>query len=61
MGTFATETTEWVLLEPDGTPIGRMMLPSAVRVLWHEGNEFWAVEADDLGVPWAVKYRFEES
>jgi hypothetical protein len=61
MGTFASETTEWVLLEPDGNPVGRLELPSAVRVLWHEGNEFWAVEADDFGVPWAVKYRFEES
>lgn len=49
-------TARWVLLDPDGRPRGRLELPSDVRILWSRGDTFWAMDPDELDVPWLVRY-----
>jgi len=49
----------WILLDPDGTPRGELELPSNLRVVWHRGEVFWAVEPDDYGVPWLVRFTIQ--
>jgi hypothetical protein len=51
------ETASWVILDPDGSPRGRIELPSAHRIVWHRGDVFWAVEPDEYDVPWLVRHR----
>ena len=48
---------QWVVLDPEGRPRGALELPTAVRLLWLNGDTFWAVVPDELEVPWVVRYR----
>lgn len=48
---------EWIVLQADGTPRGRFELPRSAAVHWAEGGTVYAAVADDLGVPWVVRYR----
>jgi hypothetical protein len=52
-----TPVAHWVLLDREGLPRGALQLPHEVRVLWMEGDTFWAVVPDELEVPWIVRYR----
>ena len=47
----------WLILDEAGRPRGRLELPSSTRVVWARGDTFWAVETDELGIPWVVRYR----
>jgi hypothetical protein len=50
-------TYRWLILRPDGSPRGVLTLPRGLLVRWSSGDTFWAVENDDLDVPWLVRYR----
>ena len=56
-----TGTARWIILDPDGTPRGRLDLPADIRPLWTDGDSFWAAAPDDLEVPWLVHYRLGET
>jgi hypothetical protein len=47
----------WVVLDPDGQPVGRVELPGDVWLEWSREGVLWAVDPDDYGVPWLVRYR----
>jgi len=50
----------WMLLGLDLRPIGRVELPrTGFRLGWHRGDVLWAIELDEWGVPWLVRYRVE--
>jgi hypothetical protein len=51
----------WVLLGPEGLPLGQLELPRAVRPLWMSGDAFWALVPDELEIPWVVRYRIQPS
>jgi hypothetical protein len=48
---------EWVLIDPDGAPIGIVSPPPGVTFHWSGGETVWAAATDDFGVPWLVRYR----
>lgn len=51
----ALDVTRWVGVGPTGEVIGRVDLPTAVTPAFSRGTELWAVELDDLAVPWLVR------
>lgn len=53
------ETVEWMLLDVQGNPRGRLELQSHLRVMWSRGDIFWALETDQFDVPWAVRFRLQ--
>ena len=55
-----SDTTTWVLLDPDGSTRGRLDLPSSTRLLWHRGDTLFASVPDDLDVPWLVRYTLND-
>jgi hypothetical protein len=50
-------TSRWVILGEDGRPLGAVEVPGHVRPAWSRGDAFWAVDTDEMGVPWLVRYR----
>ena len=46
----------WIILGTDGMALGEVELPARSRYLWSSGSSFWALEPDDLDVPWLVQY-----
>ena len=53
----SSDSTAWVLLRPDLTPLGELVLPARLRPRHIEGSAVWAVELDDVDVPWLVRFR----
>ncbi len=53
--------SEWLVLGPDGTARGRVQLPQHARPRWIRGDEVLVSVADEMGVPWLVRYRVETS
>lgn len=52
---------EWLVLAPDGDPLGVLELPSSMR-LWHvTAREVWASVPDELDVPFVVRMRVEKA
>ncbi len=51
----ATDVAEWVLIGADGSPRGRLRLPSRMQIHHSALPTVWAVELDDLDVPWLVR------
>lgn len=49
----------WLVLQRNGEPLGHVVLASSSRVAWSEGETLWAIEFDELEVPWLVRYRIE--
>lgn len=49
----------WLLLDAHGNPRGQLELPEGDRVMWSRGNAFWAVEHDEYGVPWVVRFTIQ--
>lgn len=47
----------WLVLDADGTPIGTFTHPRSVEPRILAPDIVWAVETDELGVPWVVRYR----
>lgn len=46
---------------PADTTAGVVELPRGLRPMWAGGGELLAVETDELGVPWLVRYRIGEA
>jgi hypothetical protein len=53
----AGDVDHWILLDAEGRPWGELELPSGTRILWSRGDVFWAIELDELDVPWLVEHR----
>ena len=51
----SADSTAWVLLNPDLTPRGRLLLPARMEPRHVDGAAVWAVEPDELDVPWLVR------
>ncbi len=52
-----TGRTDWVILDANGFPAGRLSLPETAQPRWASGDVLWAAEPDQLEVPWLVRYR----
>lgn len=52
-----SDSTACVLFRPDLTPWGELLLPAGLRPRHIDGSTVWAVELDDLDVPWLVRLR----
>lgn len=50
------EIYRWMILRPDGSPRGQVELPKGTTLQWMSGDVVYAVERDDLDVPWIVRY-----
>jgi hypothetical protein len=50
-------TARWLILDAEGHPRRQLELPSDLRIVWSRGDTFWAVEPDELDVPWVVRFR----
>ena len=46
----------WVVLGADGAPLGALTLPRNALVRWPDARKPWFSEADDMDVPWLVRY-----
>jgi hypothetical protein len=51
--------TEWLVLDRDGRPTGRVGLSSRVNPLVIEPPLLWGAERGELDVPYVVRYRIE--
>ena len=52
-------TASWLLLDAEGRPRGLLELPANLRVRWSHGDTIWAVEPDELEVPWVVRFQIQ--
>ena len=59
LDTPPNDVAEWVLLGADGSPRGRLSLPARMQIHHSALPSVWAVELDDLDVPWLVRLRVE--
>lgn len=50
------EGDEWWVLDVDGHPLGRLLTPPGLRVLYITGDDVWGVETDEFDVNYIVKY-----
>ena len=50
---------DWLVLDSDGRPIGRVKLPVGLDVLVIDPPHLWASETDELDVPYLVRFRIE--
>lgn len=50
------ERDEWWVLDVDGHPLGRLLTPPGLRVLYITGDDVWGVETDEFDVNYIVKY-----
>lgn len=55
----SSDSTAWVLLAPDLTPRGELLLPARTRPRHINGYSVWAVELDEMDVPWLVRLRVQ--
>ena len=53
----AIGTQRWDLLDPQGNPRGKLIIPANVRPAWLSGDMLWAVVPDADDVQFLVKYR----
>lgn len=51
------DVRRWLLLAPDGGPLGHINLPRNVRIAWATVDAVITVEPDEFTVPWLVRYR----
>jgi len=54
------ETRIWWVLGQDGNLTAQVMTPPGVQVRAVQGSTVWAVERDELDVPYITKYRVEK-
>jgi hypothetical protein len=47
----------WLLLDSRGDARGIVALPRETTVMWSNGSVLWAVQPDELDVPWLLRYR----
>lgn len=51
------EGIRYTVLDPDDVPVGELEIPRGTRLGWSDGEILWAIEPDELEVPWLVGYR----
>ena len=51
------ESEEWLILDAEGNPQGRVVLPGRTRLHVANATHIWALERDDLDVESIVRYR----
>lgn len=51
------ESTDWVVLNPDLTPRGRVTLPARMTPRYIDGSILWVVELDEFDVPWLARLK----
>lgn len=51
------ETRTWIVLDPDGTVLRRVRVPSGLTVLVVDRLHVWGSERDDLDVSYLLRYR----
>lgn len=54
-----SDSIAWSVLDPNGAPIGTVMLPAGLRLMEAERGTVWGMEQDALDVPYIVRYRVE--
>jgi hypothetical protein len=59
LNTPADDIADWILIGRDGTPLGTLKLPIGIRLYHSAVPSVWAVELDELDVPWLVRLRVE--
>ncbi|MEX2283189.1 MAG: 6-bladed beta-propeller [Gemmatimonadota bacterium] len=47
----------WVVLDMAANTMARVILPERSRLRWASLSHIWVVEADELGIPYVVRYR----
>lgn len=56
-----SETGEWMteswVLDAQGVPLARALVPADLRVMSIDGNTVWGIELDELDVQYIVRYR----
>lgn len=50
----------WLALDRKGSPLGRLDLPANQHIYGGRGQQLWAVEIDDLGVPHILRLRITD-
>ena len=55
----SSDSTAWVLFHPDLTPRGELLLPARLRPRHIAGSTVWAIELDEMDVPWLVRLRVQ--
>jgi hypothetical protein len=50
----------WVVVRPDGTPLGVVRIPRGARIAASRGDLAWIVDRDAFEVPWLVRIRVLE-
>lgn len=55
------DRAEWLVLDADGEPIGRVELPAAFDLKAAERGRAWGMETDELDVPYIVRYAIGEA
>lgn len=54
------DASEWLILDSAADVVGRIEVPTGVRILRIQGDELWGVETDELDVNYIVKYLIVE-
>lgn len=49
-------STEWLVLDGDGEPIGTVEIPRAMRLMIAERSMIWGTERDEFDVDYIVRY-----
>lgn len=49
-------TFRWLVLDPEGLPVGQLDLPRGVTILLATSDRAYASVPDELDVPWLVRY-----
>lgn len=50
-------SVEWLVLDKNGNAVGQLAAPRGTKILQAAPEHVWAVEEDELGVPYIVRYR----
>lgn len=50
---------EYVVLDADGQPLGRIIVPRNTTIAWSDATTLLVRERDELDVQWLVKYRID--
>lgn len=51
---------EWIVLAGDGSVLGRVTTPPNTQIALVREGRVYAIERDELDIPWVVTYRLEE-
>jgi len=50
-------TATYVVFDEFDQPVGELTIPEDLSIYWTNSETLWAVERDELGVPWLVEHR----